>query len=75
MTNEPQRTSAERLHAAGRRIAFLAWGDFHARSRFARSTIPEGKWGTTPSLPILALRHQSLAFRAAGVRKTKRSLS
>ena len=22
---------------------FLAWGDFHARSRFARSTIPEEK--------------------------------
>ena len=29
---------------------FLAWGDFHARSRFARSTIPEKKWGTTRSL-------------------------
>ena len=29
---------------------FLAWGDFHARSRFARSTIPEEKWGTTRSL-------------------------
>ena len=27
-----------------------AWGDFHARSRFARSTIPEEKWGTTRSL-------------------------
>ena len=26
-----------------------AWGDFHARSRFARS-IPEEKWGTTRSL-------------------------
>ena len=26
------------------------WGDFHARSRFARSTIPEQKWGTTRSL-------------------------
>ena len=24
---------------------FLAWGDFHARWRFARSTIPEEKWG------------------------------
>ena len=23
------------------------WGDFHARSRFAHSTIPEEKWGTT----------------------------
>ena len=29
---------------------FLTWGDFHARSRFARSTIPEQKWGTTRSL-------------------------
>ena len=27
------------------RLAFLAWGDFHTRSRFARSTIPEEKWG------------------------------
>ena len=33
---------------------FLAWGDFHARSRFACSTIPEEKWGTTRSL--LSLR-------------------
>ena len=29
---------------------FLAWGDFHARSRFARFTIPDEKWGTTRSL-------------------------
>ena len=29
---------------------FLAWGDFHVRSRFAHSTIPEEKWGTTCSL-------------------------
>ena len=29
---------------------FFAWGDFHARSRFARSTIPKEKWGTTRSL-------------------------
>ena len=29
---------------------FLAWGDFYARSRFAHSTIPEEKWGTTGSL-------------------------
>ena len=27
------------------RLAFLAWGDFLARSCFARSTIPEEKWG------------------------------
>ena len=31
-------------------FSFLAWGDFHARSRFARPTIPEEKWGTTRSL-------------------------
>ena len=34
-----------------RRVSpFLPWGHFHARSRFARSTIPEKKWGTTRSL-------------------------
>ena len=27
------------------RLAFLAWGDFHARLRFPRSTILEEKWG------------------------------
>ena len=32
------------------RLAFFAWGDFHARLRFARSTIPEEKWGTTRGL-------------------------
>ena len=44
----------KRRHAAGsspRRVPpFLAWVDFHARSRVARSTIPEEKWGTTRSL-------------------------
>ena len=30
--------------------AFLAWGDFHASSRFGRSTIPNGRWWTTRSL-------------------------
>ena len=35
-----------------RRVSpFLAWGDFHARSRVARSTFLEDKWGTTRSLP------------------------
>ena len=29
---------------------FLPWGDFHASLRFACSTIPEEKWGTTRSL-------------------------
>ena len=49
--NQPTR---ERRDAAARkknsslsppRLALLVWGDFHARSRFARSTIPEKKWG------------------------------
>ena len=31
---------------------FLGWGDFHARSRFAISTIPEEKVGTTRSLGV-----------------------
>ena len=32
---------------------FLGWGDFHARSRFASSTIPEEKKETTRSLGVL----------------------
>ena len=32
---------------------FLAWGDFHARSRFARSTVPQEKWETTRSLLLV----------------------
>ena len=41
----------ERKNLSPRRVLpFRAWGDFHARSRFARSTIPEEKWGTTLSL-------------------------
>ena len=32
---------------------FFAWVDFQARSRFARSTIPDEKWGTTRSLSEL----------------------
>ena len=34
-----------RRGASQLRLAFLAWGDFHTRSRFAHSTIPEEKWG------------------------------
>ena len=46
-----ERAKRERAWKSPRRVSpFLAWGDFHARSRFARSTIPEGKWGTTRSL-------------------------
>ena len=34
-------------------LPLLAWSDFHARSRFARSIVPEEKWGTTRSLAVL----------------------
>ena len=36
---------ARNFHLSSPRLAFLAWGDFHMRLRFARSTIPEEKWG------------------------------
>ena len=36
---------ARNFHLSPPRLAFLAWGDFHMRLRFARSTIPEEKWG------------------------------
>ena len=36
-------------------LAFLMWGDLHARSRFARSTIPEEIWG------LLVVFHRSNA--------------
>ena len=43
---------------ARRRVSpFLAWGDFHAPSRFAGFTIPEDKWGTTRSLQISPNMH------------------
>ena len=39
------------IFLSSRRVSpFLALGDFHARSRFARSTIPEEKWGKKSSL-------------------------
>ena len=43
-----------------RRVSpLLVWGDFHARSRFARPTIPEEKWGTTRSLQEIILHSLS----------------
>ena len=51
--------SRDLFHSLALRL--LAWGDFHARSRFARSTIPEEKWGTT----------RSLAFMGRGVPATQ----
>ena len=44
-----------KIFLSPRRVSpFLAWGDFHARSRFARSTIPEEKWGASRSLVMLS---------------------
>ena len=59
----------KRRHAAGRekndlfslsppRVAFSRVGDFHARPRFAHSTIPEEKWGTTRNLRKPALERK-----------------
>ena len=49
-------TPREKRRLSPRRVSsFLAWVDFHARSRFARSTISEEKWGTTRSLFCHAL--------------------
>ena len=50
-TREKVTRGGERDFLSPRHVSpFLAWGDFHAHSRFARSTIPEEKWGTTCSL-------------------------
>ena len=62
-SNHPTREKATRgeIFLSSRRVLpFLAWSDFRARSRFARSTIPEEKWGTTRSL--LTRRLQELKF-------------
>ena len=41
-----EQAKRERAWKSSHRVSlFLAWGDFRARSSFARSTIPEGKWG------------------------------
>ena len=40
MDSRANKTRA-RVEITRRVSPFLAWGDFHARSRFARSTIPE----------------------------------
>ena len=44
---------------------FLAWGDFHARSRFTRSTILEEKWWTARSLKDLSPLQFLLIFFAS----------
>ena len=46
-----EKGEARLIFFSPRRVSpFLAWGDYHARSRFACSTVPEDKWGTTRSL-------------------------
>ena len=50
ITPRQKRRHKENFSLFPPRLPFLAWDDFHARSRFARSTIPEDKWGTTRSL-------------------------
>ena len=41
------------------KITLRTWGDFPARSRFVRSTIPEEKWGTTRSLAALRIYRET----------------
>ena len=43
------------------------WGDFHTRSHFAHSTIPEEKWGTTRSLPGVNCTNISCQQRFIGL--------
>ena len=50
MKNHPTRERgdaavSECFSLSSPRLAFFAWGDFDARSRFAPATIPEEKWG------------------------------
>ena len=39
---------------------FLAWGEFHARSRFPRSTIPEEKLGTTRTTVVCETKRNEM---------------
>ena len=45
----------EGANASARENHPRAWGDFHARSRLARSTISKEKWGTTRGLSCMRL--------------------
>ena len=47
---QSERNASARENHPTREVAFSCVGDFHARSRFSRSTIPEEKWGTTRRL-------------------------
>ena len=63
--NHPTREKATRGGERGV-SPFLAWGDFHARSRFARSTIPEEKWGLLVVYYIVVLWPQKRYFERFG---------
>ena len=45
-----EKAETQKINLSRSVSSFLVWGDFHARSRFACSTISEEKWGTTRSL-------------------------
>ena len=54
------REKRRHIFLSPRRVStFLAWGDFHVRSRFPRSTVPEEKWGTTRSLEIVVYKYSA----------------
>ena len=63
------------IFLSSRRVSsFLAWGHFHACSRFARSTISEEKLGTTRSLASLRSvpnleTKQCLVYKLVDLRK------
>ena len=47
------------LHALYRCVSrFLAWGDFHVRSLFVRSSLSEEKWGLLVVYPIIDSGHK-----------------
>ena len=72
MSRDKLETTGDESGATRRVSPFLAWGDFHARSRFGPSTIPEEKWGTTRSLsgagPWQDVRTSAWEASVAGVR-------
>ena len=68
------RWGGERELSPPRYLAFLAWGDFHARSRFARSTIPEEKWGLLV-VPSLQLFEKWIALSSGTARNQDKKVS
>ena len=63
----------KRLYAfSPHRVSPFSRGDFHARLRFAHSTIPEEKWGTARSLrkPALERKKEGASGEFAFTNKT-----